>query len=801
MAPLFVTQIDPIAFDASTVVTDEAGVFAHAGDELAFDLTIENRVPVHCEGVYDEESSDELRLAVSYLPETGTSIDAAPVTLDCKATAVESSIQPGEVCENAEVKLPSPAHTPAGEQRVRFVAFDADADDDGDGVPDDCLDDDRREDLLSDDLEGACTGAERVIVVDRRPDVAFDSLSWVEPASEERHTTNVHVDSVFELSIENAGKYPTWNPNGNRGIDTFWARSSYDQPGDGDLEPDERRDDEQAYDAREDRGPVCNWVANDEEGLQAVEYPCSYRRGARLDPGIQHELHRNGPDGPVVESDDHKLYLGQEYPTVDKPDAIAHDDNEAGADNTETRLIEAVDRFRRAGEFSLSTTIDTGSQDDVPEPAGAEDDNVGHRTIDLAGSDLEIQDPRVSIQTPDGVRASCTDANPCPLDSTIQVDPAFANLGDDEATYADTERVLDRTWIGAVYLDGQVARTSDGGHANTTFEQVPETTEGAQALFGDEATDAYDGVEIEPTAPGVHELEIRLDHPDNYEAFAVPPESETGFVGERSEDHECASTAHAADNAYCQSLVFVDEGPIEILDVGVELADTGQPLATIEAGEEVCFTASVDGAPTNVDVTFEHADGTPAYLDRTDAPDTASLQLEPADGGPGAYEACERVDGPIGDLVYQARAVGSEDTVVSDDASVEIVRDLANPNVADVTVEKRSLPRAEGNPANQKVQTTIANDGAETGPVDVTVYACPEESPVGVSSPLFGCEELLSTVAGSLADDERRDYEVAWDTLEKSGEWRVCTEIAPADDLRQDTASDDERCRNVFVYV
>ena len=85
-------------------------------------------------------------------------------------------------------------------------------------------------------------GAERVIVVNVKPDLGTVSVDREFPEFQRDHHTTYDSPgpSRFAIEVENTGTYPNWNPNGDNGVELYYGRSSFDAPADNDERPDHK---------------------------------------------------------------------------------------------------------------------------------------------------------------------------------------------------------------------------------------------------------------------------------------------------------------------------------------------------------------------------------------------------------------------------------------------------------------------------------------------------------------------------------------------------------------------------------
>lgn len=766
--PLWVTSVDlaPAGPEAPNDTRLEEAPYVESGERVALEVTVENRFPEACLQETGE-LTNELRLKLWYAH--GGEHHNETEALSCQDTSGRSSLQAGETCTLTR-RLPGhDGHVqgPAGEQRVRMLVFDDDADDDLDDRPDDCA---GATTDLDPGQQGACAGAERVLVVDRLPDLTIDGIAWLTP-ERERHTTYHRAPSAFEARIGNDGAYPNWDPNGPEGPNDFWGRSSYD--GDGDGAPDAEgayEDGEEAYDYRHDLGPPCRWQANPEQADGGEQFRCSYRRGRVLDTPLHHRVH-SPDDGAEVANGTSPVYQLTDEPMRDKDEALLPGE-------TTDHRFEALDRYKRAGAFQLSAEV-ARSADERLVPESSEDNNDARRPADLLGVDLAITEPRVVVDTPDGVRESCPASDPCPLASAIRVDPAYRNVGDEALDADPFDPLREIPWVATVYLDGE----------NVTWarqDEVPRSEANAtdpEPVFAREQT-------LRPRpGGGLHELAIRLDHPDNYEGRQPAVTDDRGVVGERDDGRACPGPDEPANNTYCASLWFDDHRAPSILDLGIE-RPPNETTRHVEVGEPIRFTAVVEDT-SRVDVTAVFEDeGSPATLVRPDGSAFSELAMQPVEGANDTYAAEARIAGPAGSFTYHVRAEDSAHERVSEPVGFAVHEDLADLRVYELEVERTGL-------GEHRVDARVGNEGGiASGAADVELEACPEQGPLH-PGPLADCQTLLATTAPDFDAGAIADYRVSWDTLEELGRWEVCARADPVEDGRERVEANNEDCRTV----
>jgi hypothetical protein len=747
--PLWITEVRPIErpdTDTDGTVIQDGTAFVNTSDRLEFEFEIFNRVPSDCD--YTSDWSDGLRIATNYtFGDQATGWTSPPTLGRTHGTTGANSSHPHERCViggQDAVDLPTDVQGPAGEQRVRFVVFDTDANNDDDNIPDDCL----PPDDTPDDPPGACAGAERVIVVERKPDLTVNSA---ENAIEGTlQVSSSHIDTSFDLNVSNEGTYPNWNPNGNRADDQFYGRSAFDSEGDGDLTPEgneQNNDNETDYDASADNTPPsCHWLDSDADASNG--YGCSYRRGDRMQIPFYHEVFERDEeqsnddeeDEDLVETGQDDFYdtVGQMFYDKDHRTVIQHEGNEAGQPHTRETSFATLDRFRRAGYFNLSIQVDyndTTGSDNVPEhlhyepvESGDTDDldernnDVGNSTVNVIGPDLAIHKPRIRLQAPSGVRdygddTLCPKSNRCNVsDTTVKIDTFYRNVGNNESAYDAPSQGHDVQWEAAAYLNGDIALTANGDpddpddYANFTKNRIAFPEDGTQEVFSDDPPseeDDYRG--------GKQILKVQLDHEDNYQDRAIGPDDQRGFAGEREENftYPCDATdveEEELDNTFCVTLWFKNEQAPQLsaLDVVSEDDDSDESVSEITEGETVTINATVtDTNVQSVKAVFEHSNGTTATLEDEEGT-YSELELDhaPTDDNPDNYNVTKELVGAVGD--FDVRIVASDGQLESDDSTSLTINELAKT----VDIEKYVLNGVGGFPAgpNAPVYEGTAED-------------------------------------------------------------------------------------------
>ncbi len=783
--PLFITSVEPRAGEHvhdDTVITDDRGAFVHAGDELVFEVTIANRVPPSCSPAYDASRSDAVGLEAIYLPAPGwtnqDAIDAGAHTGLSPAAVCGGSIAPGENC-TATIELPSPdgatgvVGEPTGEQRVRLVASD-------------------------DDPGGATAGAERVIVVDAKPDLVPGQLDWETPSDpDERHTVYIGPESVseFELSVWNEGTFPAWNPNG--GVE-YTNRSSFDSPNDGDEAPDAGEPVTTFEDPVDEQGAPCAWADDGDGQLDEGEPVCSYRRGRLLDMPIAWAVTKMITGERVEEGvDESEVYSDLDRDLHDKPDALLHVGNDAGAPSREDVIFPALDRSWRAGTYLVTATADHRHGEDASAtPELDERDNTAIVPVEVLGVDLALAEHGIQALTDDGP-AACTDpADPCTGGTVLELDPSFANVGDPEVD--DEEALRDRPWNATVTMttaDGitRIPHTVDGerviqAHRSQDGElAVPPTTDGQGPVF-----DEPQRVPT-PLDGGPITMVVRLDHPRAYPT-ATPPVREEGHIAERLDRTTCSTDIDRADNAYCRTLYFTDElaprvGDVALSGPGVHLE--GDVLEVL-AGSEVHVTATVEerGPLESVEAVVEDPEG-----------DVQRVPMRAIDRVGGLFEATLTLAGPTGTSTLTVEADDGEHVGTSDPVEFELLPALPDPGVTGLVVSVADEdPLGKTHPAlatQMQVDAGLANLGsAPSAPgTSMTVRVCPaSESPTAaLQNPR--CETVAEVSPAPMPAGDETSVSGMWETLDRAGDYDVCAAIHDAGE--QFRTGNDARCERL----
>lgn len=782
--PLFVTHVrfQPGGHvDDDTVLADSRAAFVHAGDELVVSATIANRMDPNCAPVFNAARTDGIHVEALYLPDPGWSNDQARAAGASHVEAADGdgcpdALAPGDAC-TIEIPLPTPDGAdgvladPSGEQRVRVIAQDTDP-------------------------EPTTAAAERVLVVDAKPDLSPSEIRWTHPSDpDDRTTTYPGEDGTteFEVDVWNEGTYPNWNPNGGN---QYANRSSFDAPGDGDEAPDEGPAHHRFDDPRSDVGFPCTWADDGDGTLDEGEPVCSYRRGQLLDLPIHWTAHRSSDETLVAEGTDRsQVYSDMADDRHGKPDAILHTGNEAGAPAVDTVDLRTLDRTMRAGAFELSIALDEDGANGSATPETDEHDNTATRTIDILGVDLGVAEAGIQVHTPDGVR-SCTRAwDPCPAGSTIIVDPTLENVGDPET---DDDRTLrDRVWNAGVTLaypgePARVARTSDGepaiAHHNATADTlaVPATSQGPRALFDAplETVPSPDG--------GAVTVAVHLDTPQAYPEEELGPK---GRIGERIESTACEDETSPGANVVCRTIYLADGAAprIEHVDLSGPAVDpTGDPTHVL-AGSDVHVTATVheDGPLDHVTAVLEGPDGAVRHI-----------EMDPVDPTGDRWIGNLSLAAPTGTWTLHVAADDGTHTATSPTQRLLLVPRQPDPVAAHVDAEpvtQLTGPAGKALSTQVDVSTRVSNEG--TAPTlegtTLLVRACPA-SPNGQAPAMDPrCEAIAKVEPPRLGPGEALTLEVAWETVDRAGTYDVCAIVDAAGE--QFRSTNDAICTQVTV--
>lgn len=644
--PIFITDVQPQPVDIAddSALTSNGAIFVEDGDEIEFTVRLVNRVPETCESTnYQGNRADDIALELYYLKTPDGKMGSIPDQVKDGAGRCGNLQNPGGSC-TLTISLPSngvqtPSSYPEGEQRVRFVATD-------DGNP--------------------RAGAERIMVVNVKPDLRPESIDWVSPSPANRHTVypgGGESTSELEATVDNQGTYPLWNPNG--GSD-FVDNSSYDNrtDADGDLFPDLAQNQEylwdedtpQSNDLDDQKGPECpgGWINQ--------KMPCSFRLGEPLDMPLSWEVSREN-NNTVIESgvSDERVYSNDDSQdlsiTKDTVPAWPGASGLAGFSGTSwTASFFALDRTWKAGDHDVTVIADRDEQGNSFTPETDENDNDLTETENVFGVDLEITSHGIHLK---GSTRTCTDPkNPCQAGTSVIVSPEYANRGtpgcgndgcqsgeyhEDEITGSGGPQ-----WVGTVWLqigNGplHIAPTADGGNASTDLLPVP--------LEASSSIDLHSGGWEIPTnnSGGTHRLVIRLDHPANYNGshdVQLGPRG-LGSVAERGEDKSCPSSIQQADNTFCLTLHFKDTKAPRISDLTIDDQSKEEGVPTVVEGETVRFNATVeDNALENVT----------AFLNASDSDQQIKAPMTAVTEGEPLHTLKTSLNGTLGNWTFAVRA-------------------------------------------------------------------------------------------------------------------------------------------------
>lgn len=706
--PLFIDEVEPVPTDTSddSFVGPDGMAFVQNGDEIAFDVTIDNRVDAGTCVNYPDGRTDSVNLSLEYIYNVDPTNPDDPDSYESTTNEISPNHQ--EMCNNGDLR---PANTPCtvriqlpaapsgdravrggddggdiGEQRVRFMTADTDS-------------------------ERQLAGAERVLVVDALPDLSLNEpdteITWNSPQDAIDRSTvyGGTADTEFGVTFQNVGDYPSWNPNnGNE----YVSRSSYDAPDDGDEAPENDAEpaavtspndetDAATGDDYDDNGWPCHWADegggdNDDEpdGVLAGDEPaCSYRRGKILDlpiawtatdpdTGLAVDSGVNTEIGPSTGIDD-----------VDKDGALLHTDHENSdadtdvTDTIQTQTISGPDRFKRAGTFDYQVRLNDESETlarDAVTPESSDDfsDNDDTRDVDIFGVDLDITDHGISVPSYPG-DGLCTDptADPCEAGARIHVDPEYVNSGDGILDADPDVSARDRTWNASVTVqigeggDEEIAEVDNGLVVEQLGDPIKASSENesSEKLFSQEyrISSADKG--------GKHILRIRLDHPLSYPGDEFPVEDPEGRIAEITEQPDCPPDWDSggelpeanATNTYCIPLYFNDTTDPEINTQAILQSDAGEDeVPEIQEGQNATFQANVtDNSIESVEAVFEDPEGNVTL--------TRPMHLNHSDPDPNLWEVNQSHEGLLGDYVFTVRVQDSGGHEVTDSRTFTVV--------------------------------------------------------------------------------------------------------------------------------
>ncbi len=426
--PIWIPEVRFFNGTTSQRFTDDA-VFVDKGDRVEIELLIENRVPDECETV-QQDSLSNVQAQIFYPVDDLNTRMSGSCDMDTHDTCDDIT---------AEITIPDRADTPDGEHRIRFVAGNQAA---GSLEP--------------------YAGAERVIVVEQRPDLQIESI--VLPSSEDTTSTYNNNDDPFidfEVTIANHGDYPLWNPNGG---ELYYNQSPFDAPfvpqaddvngwGENDAK------DYTPEDAPPDGAPTTFtgnnflprcledadghpqsadangwWTRSETRTDRQSDLVCSYKRGSPLDAPLRYEVRQrlheelDGPElSQVIEEAVREITLEQATAgdKVDRPvypfyfqfnttnsNIVNEEDtpNNEGSYLTEIEMP-AVDRNEKAGWINLNVTVNRdldnrsfALEHDLTPPSDADEDlsdhELGHRNNNFTHL-FTIDGPNLVFDTKD----------------------------------------------------------------------------------------------------------------------------------------------------------------------------------------------------------------------------------------------------------------------------------------------------------------------------------------------------------------------------------------------------------------
>lgn len=713
--PIFIHDIviSKGSADPESVITQDGAVFVEKGDRLNFRIHLMNRIePTFTVACLPNHDLGSVRVRVSY---PLRNLDGFDMGETCDLT------QQGSTCSNIreEVQVPEGSSVPDGEHRLRFVA--------GYGSPFTPL-----------------AGAERILVVGQKPDLSPQTLVWTVPESVNDRSTRYGTTelSEFEVAVRNGGTYPNWNPNG--GI-VFWSRSGFDRPTDTDEAPDQTLTNEQAYTTTAPNLPACLADPTAPAGSDAAAFRrdrqissswntaidgststnpvtgdttgpmiCSYKRGDRLRMPFAYSVSRKDTGIQVDEGED--LSWAVPSSNWDKPDSVIHG-------TTMDFTITLFDLIGKAGDYELEVVVDRDADDVGYTPEPTEDDNDIKEEIEVRGVDLQLVKPNIVVAGAGGT-GGCgvspvigPENGPCPAGSEIILSNLkYRNAGDEDLPSEATNR----KWKAAIWLrQGQgewaIAETS-GGKAVVEVPRVH--------LPGENEQDLWASNVVLPSAAsgGVHEIQVRLDHPGNYEGESPPrplfgPDGIEGTVAETRDSFACPATEGDTNQVWCITLFFNDTTVPEIsaLDARSDFLltpDEGEPDIVVLEGRTVTFNATVsDNSLETVEALITLPNGT--VVNETMTLENATTQN---------WTLTKKLVGAVGDHIFRVRAADTFNHSAVSDAGIDFaVREW--PKAVDISLLRvngetdflNSAPTYQGTAATPKntwrIEASITQDG------------------------------------------------------------------------------------------
>lgn len=309
--------------------------------KIEVSITVENRVEdPSCRNVQSEDLSN-VQAKIAY-PVGGSGWE----TMDRGGRTCNLETDDRCTFIHQEITIPSGPDVPAGEHRIFIVAGNGDS------------------------PFTPYAGAERVIVVDQRPDLVITEVS--EPDDATTTYNDPGATSQFDVTIENHGDYPAWNPNGG----THWSdRSSFDapyipeddheqgwgEPDPWDYTPEESDESAGSHGGGEGQLPGCNVDEDDPQAPPAPsgnwdgwseELNCSYRYGTDMPLQLRYNVHQLNPE----DIDIRRFSVVLETGLVE--DGLATTTDDSGYDDIDKDAARLLPQFRHF--------IAPGHSDNIP---------------------------------------------------------------------------------------------------------------------------------------------------------------------------------------------------------------------------------------------------------------------------------------------------------------------------------------------------------------------------------------------------------------------------------------------------
>ncbi len=640
-------NIDEAGEDAladDSFISDENAAFLHDGDQVEFQLVIENTLspnnfPTGCgDDAAANEWTQDLEITIEYLP---TDEDVRQDTFE----VCDGSIPPGGDCTTRWFDLPDTSNNreiivnEEDEQRVRF--------------------------MISNDDPADLVGAERVLVVDHLPEVDLspnDDGFWTSPEDEgDRYTRYGQTpDTEFNVTLTNNGDYENWNPNGGNGYvnrTSWWDFVEHET-----SEPT-------VSDAPDHPCQADYWGQGDSWGQDEAPL-CSYRRGQILETPVSWQI--TPPDQPENVLQSGTSMTEMESPpftedTDDRDDAIGP---LAEAEGETTFEFNAFHFQFLAGDYDMTIQLDQDPES-AQETWIPNSDNEITETVEVLGVDLELTDIGLTIEGYDGLCTSLEGELCNPDDHIIQIDPNFANNGDDfdcQGTDACASY-----WNATVFLqvgdeEKKIVDDQDTNPLNERYDEVPEESESAQSIWGSTSLAQQD-------RGGSYLLMIALDHPDAY------GEQDTGVqdfgrIAELVDETDCpegytdpgtwdgtattdgtpAPSLDDASELYCIELFFEEPNAPTILNRTIVANGTAhdpfEDPPTVLEGENATFRTEVQ-AQAGID----RVNATFTYPEDEDGNQTVeNVTMEPDEDREDLWVAEHSFEGQLGDYTYGVQA-------------------------------------------------------------------------------------------------------------------------------------------------